>query len=259
MPSDWNYVKPVYAYNTIFKNEYICTNTPITLLFTSTFHRQKITSLIFASLCLAIFFLQFHSPAKIPNASPCEPSFESHRSQWMPWRPDAPTVLLESKDLSYNQKNWNKTGVLGGQTCSFFRGTKQLTNQKMRELKLSPTPLQKKMKIFDMEVWTWYCYLTVGIHSIWEIFEDFLGVYGQFLGCSIFWDGMMGSLKVCSQEPKTSLEPQDWESRWLSRPANQKWTHLYSGNCYRLSSYEVWTSQHFLADAVEHIASAIDF
>lgn len=105
-----------------------------------------------------------------------------------------------------------------------------------------------------MEVWTWYCNLTVGIHSIKEIFQDFLGFYGQFLGCSIFWgwdDGI--------SEGVSSLEPQDWESRWLSRPANQKWTHLYSGNCYRLSSYEVWTSQHFLADAVEHIASAIDF
>lgn len=68
------------------------------------------------------FLSAFHSPAKIPGASPCGPSFESRRSQWMPWRPDAPTVLLESKDLSYNQKNWNKTGVLGGQTCSFFWG-----------------------------------------------------------------------------------------------------------------------------------------
>lgn len=56
-------------------------------------------------------------PTKVSGASPCEPSFES-RCQWMQWRPDAPTVLLESKDLSYNQKTKNvnfcqeKLGIL---------------------------------------------------------------------------------------------------------------------------------------------------
>ena len=155
------------------------------------------------------FLSAFHSPAKIPGASPCEPSFESHRSQWMPWRPDAPTVLLESKDLSYNQKNWNtKLEFWEDKPVVFFWWTQQFTNQKNERIEIVAPPSQKKTGNF----WHGSLNMGLGIHSIKEIFEDFLGFYGQFLGCGIFWgwddgisEGVFSSAQNLTRAPRLGI------------------------------------------------------
>ena len=172
-----------------------------------TFHRQK-TSLIFASLCLAIFFLhsiaQLRSLAlhranllsKVAALSGCRGGPTLQRFCWNQ------RTLVTIKRIETKLEFWEDKPVV------FFGGHNNSLIKKWENWNCRPPVPKKNWKFL-----TWkFEHGTVGIHSIKEIFEDFLGFYGQFLGCGIFWgwddgisEGVFSSAQNLTRAPRLGI------------------------------------------------------